>query len=89
MQENKLVFSNRGQPSPLNTDKLFKRFSKSNPSKQGTGLGLSIVKKIADINNWTVAYNYENNLHSFFHSILKFNLSSKSCCSFALSFLIH
>lgn len=65
MQENKLVFSNSGQPSPLNTDKLFKRFSKSNPSEQGTGLGLSIVKKIADINNWTVAYNYENNLHSF------------------------
>jgi two-component system sensor histidine kinase ArlS len=65
MQENKLVFSNSGQPSPLKTDKLFKRFSKSNPSEQGTGLGLSIVKKIADINNWTVAYNYENNLHSF------------------------
>ena len=65
IQENKLVFSNSGQPSPLNTDKLFKRFSKSNPSEQGTGLGLSIVKKIADINNWTVAYNYENNLHSF------------------------
>lgn len=65
MQENKLVFSNRGQPNPLNTDKLFNRFSKSNPSEQGTGLGLSIVKKIADINNWTVAYNYENNLHSF------------------------
>lgn len=65
MQENKLVFSNSGQPSPLNTDKLFKRFSKLNPSEQGTGLGLSIVKKIADINNWTVAYNYENNLHSF------------------------
>lgn len=65
MQENKLVFSNSGQPSPLNTDKLFKRFSKSNPSEQGTGLGLSIVKKIADINKWTIAYNYENNLHSF------------------------
>ena len=65
IQENKLVFSNSGQHSPLNTDKLFKRFSKSNPSEQGTGLGLSIVKKIADINNWTVAYNYENNLHSF------------------------
>ncbi|MBL0132708.1 MAG: HAMP domain-containing histidine kinase [Chitinophagaceae bacterium] len=65
IKENKLVFSNSGQPSPLNTDKLFKRFSKSNPSEQGTGLGLSIVKKIADINNWTVAYNYENNLHSF------------------------
>lgn len=65
MQENRLVFSNNGQPGPLNTDKLFKRFSKTNPSVQGTGLGLSIVKKIADINNWKVAYNYKNSLHSF------------------------
>ncbi len=65
MHENKLVFSNTGQPCPLNTDKLFKRFAKENPSEQGTGLGLSIVKKIADINNWAVAYNYKNNLHSF------------------------
>lgn len=65
LQENKLVFANSGHPSPLNTDKLFKRFSKANPSEQGTGLGLSIVKKIADINKWTVAYNYQNNLHSF------------------------
>lgn len=65
IKENKLVFSNSGQPNPLNTIKLFNRFSKTNPSEQGTGLGLSIVKKIADINNWTVSYNYENKLHSF------------------------
>jgi len=65
MLENKLVFSNSGQPNSLNKEKLFQRFSKSNPSEQGTGLGLSIVKKIADIYNWSVAYNYEDNLHSF------------------------
>ena len=65
LQENKLVFSNSGQPSQLNTDKLFKRFSKSNPSEQGTGLGLSIVKKITIINNWTIAYNYKNSFHTF------------------------
>ena len=65
IKQGKLVFFNNGQTSPLNTNKLFKRFSKLNPSEQGTGLGLSIVKKIADINNWTVSYNYENNLHSF------------------------
>ncbi|MFZ6025938.1 MAG: sensor histidine kinase [Bacteroidota bacterium] len=63
--KDKLVFSNSGQPNPLTMDKLFKRFSKSNSSEQGTGLGLSIVKKIADINNWSVTYNYINNLHSF------------------------
>ncbi len=65
IQQNKLVFSNSGHPSPLNTNRLFNRFSKANPSEQGTGLGLSIVKKIGDLNNWTVTYNYENNLHSF------------------------
>ena len=65
VKENKLIFSNTGQLSPLNSNKLFNRFSKANPSEQGTGLGLSIIKKIADINNWTVLYNYENNLHTF------------------------
>lgn len=61
----KLTFSNTGQSIPLNTNTLFNRFSKANPSEQGTGLGLSLIKKIANINNWIVTYNYENNLHSF------------------------
>lgn len=60
-----LTFSNTGQSTALVQEKLFNRFSKVNPSEQGTGLGLSIVKKIADINNWTIAYSYANNLHSF------------------------
>jgi len=65
IKENTLVFSNSGPSGPLNSDKLFNRFSKANPSAQGTGLGLSLIKKIADINNWTIQYTYENNLHSF------------------------
>ncbi len=65
IKEEKLIFSNSGQPGPLNTKKMFNRFSKTNPSEKGTGLGLSIIKKIADINLWTVSYNYENKLHSF------------------------
>jgi len=60
-----LTFSNTGQTTALVQEKLFNRFSKVNPSEQGTGLGLSIVKKIADNNNWSVAYNYSENLHSF------------------------
>ncbi|MBL7778330.1 MAG: HAMP domain-containing histidine kinase [Chitinophagales bacterium] len=60
-----LTFSNTGQTTALVQEKLFNRFSKVNPSEQGTGLGLSIVKKIADINNWTIAYSYFDNLHSF------------------------
>ncbi len=65
ISKNKMIFSNSGKPFPLEIKKQFSRFSKTNPSEQGTGLGLSIVKKIADINNWTITYNYENNLHSF------------------------
>ena len=65
LTNNKLVFTNSGQMQPLNTDKLFYRFSKANPSEQGTGLGLSIIKKICEVNNWSVVYNYENKLHSF------------------------
>jgi len=65
VKDGKIIFSNNGQPQSLNTDKLFSRFSKANPSEQGTGLGLSIIKKIADINHWKVLYHYENNLHSF------------------------
>lgn len=65
ISDNKMIFSNSGKSIPLEIKKQFSRFSKTNPSEQGTGLGLSIVKKIADINNWTITYNYENNLHSF------------------------
>ena len=65
VDNNRLVFENSGQPKPLNSHKLFNRFSKENPSEQGTGLGLSIVKKIADVNKWSIVYSFENNLHSF------------------------
>jgi len=60
-----LTFSNSGQDQSLNTEKLFNRFSKSNPSELGNGLGLAIIKKIADLNNWEISYDFINNLHSF------------------------
>lgn len=62
---NSLTFSNTGQPQTLVADKLFNRFSKSNPSEEGNGLGLAIIKKIADLNNWSVYYDYGNDVHSF------------------------
>jgi len=65
LSNHSLTFSNTGQATALVQEKLFNRFSKVNPSEQGTGLGLSIVKKIADINNWTVSYCHSENLHSF------------------------
>ena len=65
LSSNSLKFSNTGQPQPLVADKLFNRFSKSNPSEQGNGLGLAIIKKIADLNNWKITYSFAYNFHSF------------------------
>lgn len=66
IEENTLIFSNTGAISALSGDKLFNRFSKSDPSAKGNGLGLAIVKKITELNGWKIAYSFENNLHNFF-----------------------
>lgn len=60
-----ITFSNTGTLLPLQTEKMFERFSKSNPSSQGNGLGLSIIKKIVDTNHWTINYHFENRMHTF------------------------
>lgn len=60
-----ITFLNTGQETPLVIDKLFNRFSKSNPSSQGNGLGMAIIKKITEISHWKIDYAFENNLHSF------------------------
>ena len=65
LSNHSLTFSNTGQSQNLVADKLFNRFSKSNPSEQGNGLGLAIIKKIADLNNWKISYSFANNFHSF------------------------
>ena len=65
LSRHSLTFSNTGQPQTLVADKLFNRFSKSNPSEQGNGLGLAIIKKISDLNNWQITYTFASNLHSF------------------------
>ena len=65
LSNHSLTFSNTGQSQTLVADKLFNRFSKSNPSEQGNGLGLAIIKKIADLNDWKISYSFANNFHSF------------------------
>lgn len=65
LDENSLLFSNTGITSSLETDKLFERFSKVNPSTKGNGLGLSIIKKIVENNNWTINYDFQDKFHSF------------------------
>lgn len=49
----------------LDSDILFKRFSKLSKETNGSGLGLAIVLEICRHQNWTVRYSFENNMHIF------------------------
>ena len=60
-----LTIINSGQNTALISEKLYNRFSKSNPSSSGNGLGLSIVKKIADLNQWVISYSFAEGMHTF------------------------
>lgn len=63
--QNAVTFANTGLNNPLNSGKLFNRFSKENPSSQGNGLGLAIIKKIGELNHWDISYDFKNDLHYF------------------------
>ncbi len=65
LNPNGLCISNTGKGTPLSSDQLFQRFSKSDSSETGTGLGLAIVKRIAELHRWSIEYKFENDLHSF------------------------
>ncbi|ADY52746.1 integral membrane sensor signal transduction histidine kinase [Pseudopedobacter saltans DSM 12145] len=60
----RLSISNTGD-SPLEEEKLFRRFSTVNKNKPGSGLGLSIVKEIAKRYHWEIAYSFQNSMHTF------------------------
>lgn len=49
----------------LNTEALFKRFSKFSADNNGSGLGLSIIHEICRLHQWMISYRFENGLHIF------------------------
>jgi len=49
----------------LNTDLLFKRFSRLSSDNSGSGLGLAIINEICRFHNWNVSYRFENHHHIF------------------------
>lgn len=63
------TIANSGSSESLETENLFRRFSKNSTSAQGSGLGLAIIQRIAVINHWQVNYEFKNQLHTF---IVKF-----------------
>jgi len=60
-----LSFSNYGDKLEVPSKQIFERFYKSNSSKTSLGLGLALVKKICDINNLKINYEYKGNQHVF------------------------
>jgi len=49
----------------LDTNLLFKRFSKLSMDNSGSGLGLSIIQEICRFHHWTISYRFENQHHVF------------------------
>ncbi|PRB02196.1 histidine kinase [Chryseobacterium sp. MYb7] len=56
--------SNSGMEK-LDTNLLFKRFSKLSTDNSGSGLGLSIIQEICRFHHWTISYRFENQNHVF------------------------
>lgn len=65
LTKKKLRVGNTGQPSPLDSQKIFERFYHSPNKKSSTGLGLSIVKAICQLYGLHIEYRFEENRHVF------------------------
>lgn len=63
--QNLIEFSNTGEPVALDSDKLFRRFSKPGQTREGIGLGLAIVQQAADASGYQASYYYKDQQHHF------------------------
>lgn len=55
LNESSYEVSNSGTEK-LNTDSLFKRFSRSSSDNNGSGLGLAIINEICRFQKWEISY---------------------------------
>jgi signal transduction histidine kinase len=64
IEKETLTVLNSGPPlkSP---GKIFNRFNQESRSSQGSGLGLAILKKICEVENFSIHYYYSNSRHHF------------------------
>ena len=65
LQEKQVSIVNTGKPESLDTSKLFQRFQKQTGDNSSTGLGLEISKKIAELYQFKIEYQFVNGLHQF------------------------
>ena len=60
-----LEVKNTSDMGRLPDNLIFTRFYKEGKSEGSTGLGLAIVKAVADLNDFEISYQYQNDLHCF------------------------
>ena len=65
VNENSFIIENTGEKLPLDSDKIFHRFSRTSENKKGNGLGLSISYQICKLHGWQLSYNYTDDRHVF------------------------
>jgi len=68
IEKKSMLIQNTGLPITLHTEKIFDRFHKENypgGNMDSIGLGLAIVRKICEMYQFDVSYNFFNNLHCF------------------------
>lgn len=63
LTESYFQISNTGNPPTVPTEELFKRFKRGNPNQNSIGIGLALVKKILEIYDTEIVYQFENNMH--------------------------
>ena len=63
--KDEMIFSNSGEVLPLPEEKIFERFQRNGNSRNSLGLGLALEKKICDLNNLRISYQYLNSIHFF------------------------
>ncbi|HEY0744523.1 MAG TPA: HAMP domain-containing sensor histidine kinase [Chryseosolibacter sp.] len=63
LNKRQLTIENTGEPIRIPTDQLFVRFKKNAQSSDSAGLGLSIVKRICEINGFSINYYSSHELH--------------------------
>jgi len=69
--KNRFVISNSGKKTPLDQEKVFRRFNKDDGIQDSIGLGLSIAKEMAETSNLQLEYAFEGGLHVFNVILLK------------------
>ncbi|MBK7874041.1 MAG: HAMP domain-containing histidine kinase [Saprospiraceae bacterium] len=69
LNSQELTLKNTGKAPTVAPAQLFERFQKSQSGNGSLGLGLAIVKKICEVNNFEVAYHFEEGVH---HITVKF-----------------